>query len=301
MRLILCDHERQWAETKLIETLNDGFVDRCGFSGHQIVDMGDSATCVERFRNSVKELDNGEQISAICHLGPSRTIDLKESEARKGWIIYVSSDGRSDPHDEKHGLCHVFLRQSTREMEDHDWKIVLNEIRRSRVAENIVGKKCPANLVMYFDPPVAQYLPALAIMCQGYLCVGEFLGKERAPEGPIVGALKKMGWTDLSQDDKDMVRSRLTRRNPKQVPGRGWWKQIIPKKKKDIEDVKIFLTSIERELDGCKGLDEMHRRAIEALVGYIVNEQPDPDVELAGEKVAEAYLSINEVLARYVY
>jgi hypothetical protein len=62
----------------------------------------------------------------------------------------------------------------------NEWRVIIGELQKDGVALGIVGGKIPTSLVKYFGLGELEVLPALAILCQGYLlvCDKRGLGKD---------------------------------------------------------------------------------------------------------------------------
>ncbi len=81
------------------------------------------------------------------------------------------------------------------------------------------GNEDPPIPSLFIAPGVMNYLPALAILCQGYLAVHASNGGDE--NNSLKPALEQMGWFDLG-DDREKIDESLSK-NKEQVESANWW------------------------------------------------------------------------------
>lgn len=134
---------------------------------------------------------------------------------------------------------------------------------------------------------VVKFLPALAILCQGYLAA-HFLWPQSASAN-VKRALSMMGWTKFVETDEGQAFAKMVVKKKGMTVKPEWWQEIFG----DIikEEEQSPKSTFREKLDEEWGNMELPEE-IAQLIDAILDQEPLKDTEL----VALAYLRLSERL-----
>lgn len=157
---------------------------------------------------------------AVCHFKRLSTAwgELL-ADSQKGKVrIRTSSIGMPNPAHAvtDKGAIALYLRPPHGKLKVQDWKKILEALADGKTGRGIANGQVPADLQRYFgEPAVFDVLPALSILCQGYLAAyaapdGTAEPKFTDEGGHFASALREMGWSEALAELQDKSPLRAT-------------------------------------------------------------------------------------------
>ncbi|MDW7761980.1 MAG: hypothetical protein SCM96_15245 [Acidobacteriota bacterium] len=140
-------------------------------------------TCLREMMNSCKipvetMLAKICQIKlAICHVhNENEWMNFIEKSKPGSIRIRTSTQGRAgQKHYIKDNVIVLELQKGHNfrlgGVQQHEWEFIISELKKNGIAERIVKGDVPNNMISYFGNLSLEVLPALSILCQGYLMV----------------------------------------------------------------------------------------------------------------------------------
>lgn len=238
--------------------LSSGKVRRRSAKGHKLVTLGPALLILRHFRDQ-----------------------KVDPEIQAALTVFYGGNGGSDP-DRPEGDPEVIWRQvnaGSGTLNTDEAIEILNYAKA--IQKKIPHPEKPAFLKHAYNPVV---LPALSILCQGYLAVhAEKIGGEWGP-APIRGALTHMklpSFFEQSQGSMNVLKDSLPKKRDL-VRSPGWWRSVFPKGKKSAEK------QITEELAE-SGISENH--PLKKLLDEIFGEK-----DISAAVVATAYCAVAKKL-----
>lgn len=260
--LVICDDDRylKWAKLLLDADANCIYAIRKGGECRSIdetnIKLGGRRTTQEDIPNYL--------CCVLVHSGDMKLWARNERKARK--VFWFNKPG--DPVVTKPDL--PILRETSPffDITLKDTKQILDYSlgRRNEIPECCLPKY------------VKQVLPAIAILCQGYLAT-HFSHPSEA-SGVVRKALDKMGWTDFVEKEKTNALAKEATVSAKDTNDPEWWQNVF-----DMPNDKL-VEKVEEEWDAEELPNEISE-LLEAIFG-----EAKLDDEESAKKVAGAYLEI---------
>jgi hypothetical protein len=192
---------------------------------------------------AIAELIDGEYELVIAHLsgfwsrrealdgdeGPfleeeylKRETELRDGKERRPVWIHISSESQQDRHECREGIVHLYFRPSCKGEKyssTRPWIEIISAFAEKGTALglDIVDGRIPKQLRAFFgDTIYYEYLPALSILCQGWLSVYWTLCP--SPEGKADNLQKAVGFEDIPPEYRSLLAGR---REKTEAPA--WW------------------------------------------------------------------------------
>ncbi len=171
----------------------------------------------------------------------------------------------------------------------NDWETVLNVLLDDAAVTLLLDGEDPQGVRALFVRETPQLLPALAVLCQGYLVVdAEYRGPKRGRHQQIDEALKEMGWSGTTAEGCRRLLPGDLRKEFETVRTTGWWNDPFGLVTKDgdlvDERCREFRDAVVREWNA-KWLGLMPKE-LRDLTGAVCSLKPRSD-ELDSEERLE--------------
>jgi hypothetical protein len=147
--------------------------------------------------------------------------------------VRVSTAGIPDPPPPKiRKNVYVFNLMPRSESLESEWQEILSGLSDEATVKSLVRGGNPGRLRHFFEHEVQEILPALAILCEGYLAVhAECKSDKDWTDDDIAPALERMGWTDFMAregENLSLIKPSLgSQADIELVRGLDWWKGIF--------------------------------------------------------------------------
>lgn len=134
----------------------------------------------------------------IAHIRLADWETLLEKSPSGSVRIRVSTAGftsKPRPRRSPQGVIVLHLLQPTGELKTEDWERIIGGLSERARCEALLEEKDLDGLHRYFRPETKEFLPTLAILCQGYLAVHAQQSEDGWQPRAIARALSQMGYT----------------------------------------------------------------------------------------------------------
>ena len=258
-------------------------------------DFNDFQIELENIKYLKNLLHNPDQLAQykilILHLNrEDMWSEMQRKAARETVLLRVTNGHFSQPPVQlSNGVFVLHLIRKVSKVTVEEWKEILTGLVNLDLVKALIDRKNPAGLRHFFIDEEPK-LPALAILCQGYLAIhAEEIGTEQDGQDPIFEqALNKMGWINFREANESIsssIRRDLeSKRNKVRQPR--WWLEtfgLLNEKDQTVlqHEWTQFKEAIKQELEG------KENQTIARLLAAMFNQE-----EITSEIVAQAYCAM---------
>ena len=218
--------------------------------------------------------------------------EMQRKATRETVLLRVTNGHFSKPPIQlPNGVYVLHLIKKVSKVTKEEWQEILTCLVNRDNVKALIDRKNPAGLRHFFIDEEPK-LPALGILCQGYLAIhaeaGE-IGTEQHGQDPIFEqALNKMGWINFREANESIslsIRQDLeSKRNKVRQPR--WWLEtfgLLNEKDQTVlqHEWTQFKETIKQELEG------EENQTIARLLAAMFNQE-----EITSELVAQAYCAM---------
>jgi hypothetical protein len=184
----------------------------------------------------------------------------------------------------------VFFLNSGKQLQKYDgvklshvncrcWNNSTDFVNGFELLKEFIGKFTIENkefILERYEAFIAPVLPALSILCQGYLAI-----YSDDPNQLVCQSLDKMGWDNslLNNAQKAQIENKK-----REVKATAWWSNVLLKDRGSI----ILISQIDMEWSALGKAQDKDRDSLDKLINKIINGRESID----SITVAQAYLSI---------
>ena len=187
--------------------------------------------------------------------------------------IRVSTAGFSDkpPPTIRANNAYTFhLVPSTDRLGEAEWQEILCGLSDKETVKSLVCGDNPGGLRRFFVHKVQEYLPALTILCEGYLAAH---AEDKAYHAAISHALDLMEWTKFRESDRgrELIRGDLCDKQDV-VRQPSWWLTMI----QDTTKRESFYNDVQKEWEAVVGgeVPDALNRLLETILSAKTVEPP---------------------------
>lgn len=236
----------------------------------------------------------------ILHLDSEKVwSEMQRKASRETVLLRVTNGHFSQPPIQlSNGVFVLHLINKVSEVTVEEWKEILPGLANLDHVKALINRENPAGLKHFFIDEEPK-LPALGILCQGYLAIhaeaGEIGNEQDGKDQIFELALKKMGWLDfrkVNDSIRSSIRQDLEKKRNKVRQAR-WWLEtfgLLHEKNQTLlqDEWKQFEKAIQQELDEKvdQTIEKSHPTIARLLTAIRKQKEITPEI------VAQAYCAM---------